>query len=371
MLPKFLKSLFALTFYERKGILFLWGLLILLIGYYWVDDYLIPKNNDASIELTELESIDYLQKEIRQTKEKLTQAKTILFQFNPNQLDEKGWEKLGFTRKQVRSILKYIDAGGHFYKPEDLLKLYVIDQQKYEQLQPFIILPERKQSKKHKKNCYRIVLIQSSAPVYDAFDMIKAVYYKKRENNYLYYSRSFTSSGQAETELERVKSLGFESAFIEKLPCDEHFYKITPKKKTKTFRPKLRPVVELNSADTSLLKTLTGIGSYYAKKIVDYRMRLGGFYSFEQLTEIYKLEHDVIDANRSVLSVDTTLIQKININTADKEQLKKHPYIKWQVANSIVLYRANHGKYKQLKDITQSVLVSDSLYKRLRPYLKK
>lgn len=45
-------------------------------------------------------------------------------------------------------------------------------------------------------------------------------------------------------------------------------------------------IVDLNKADTSILKRIPGIGSTLARMIVVYRQRLGGFYDVSQLQEV-------------------------------------------------------------------------------------
>jgi len=66
------------------------------------------------------------------------------FDFNPNTLNDEGWMKLGFSQKQVEIIRKYVDKGGIFLKKEDLKKLYVIDETKYADLEPYIRIEETK-----------------------------------------------------------------------------------------------------------------------------------------------------------------------------------------------------------------------------------
>ncbi len=94
--------------------------------------------------------------------------------------------------------------------------------------------------------------------------------------------------------------------------------------------------VELNSADTTRLKQLRGIGSGYAKMIVSYREKLGGFYKAEQLLEVYKFSDETYQKIKHQLQVDTTLIRKIKVNTATVKELKAHPYISYYQALSIV-----------------------------------
>lgn len=50
--------------------------------------------------------------------------------------------------------------------------------------------------------------------------------------------------------------------------------------------------VELNSADTTELKRLKGIGSVLSARIVKYRKKLGGFTSVEQIRNVYGLSDE-------------------------------------------------------------------------------
>ncbi len=128
--------------------------------------------------------------------------------------------------------------------------------------------------------------------------------------------------------------------------------------------------VFINSADTSELKKLYGIGDYYSMKIVEYREALGGFVSKSQLKEIWGLKSETLENLDSNLVLDQIEIRKININEASIDELKVHPYIFWKVANSIVKYRNQHGNYSNLNELKKSPLISDSLLNKLEPYLE-
>ena len=128
-------------------------------------------------------------------------------------------------------------------------------------------------------------------------------------------------------------------------------------------------IVELNNADSIQLLMIKGIGPYFANKILEYRSKLGGYYSKEQLLEIWNFDSLRFLSIKDEIRIDSINVFKLNINDADVNTLKSHPYMKWNIANSIVKYRDQHGDYKTIGDLKKIVLISDSTYIRIRPYL--
>ena len=137
-------------------------------------------------------------------------------------------------------------------------------------------------------------------------------------------------------------------------------------KSIKTDQP-----VELNTADTTLLKQLRGIGSGYAKMIVNYRTKLGGFYSKEQLLEVYRFPAETYAKIEHQLWVDTTYIQKIPINQFTIDQLKRHPYIRYFQAKSLYDNRLNkpEQRYNALEDLVEDRDVTPQFIAKIAPYL--
>lgn len=127
--------------------------------------------------------------------------------------------------------------------------------------------------------------------------------------------------------------------------------------------------IAINTADTTALKTLPGIGSRLANRIVSFREKLGGFYSVEQVAEVYGISDSVFQQIKPRLQCDPGAIQKININTAGIDELKAHPYIKYQVANAVIQYRLQHGNFQNRYDLKQVHLVSDHLLQKLEHYI--
>ncbi len=128
-------------------------------------------------------------------------------------------------------------------------------------------------------------------------------------------------------------------------------------------------IVDINEADTSAFIDLPGIGSKLAARIVNFREKLGGFYSIEQIGETYGLPDSTFQKLKASLRLSGS-VKKLNINTATKDELKAHPYIKWNLANAIVEYRNQHGNFKSLEELKNIVLMDETNFKKLVSYLE-
>lgn len=224
--------------------------------------------------------------------------KGALFNFDPNTLNEVGWQKLGIREKTIKTIQNFIKKGGGFKKPEDLKKIYGLKPNEYERLAPFI-------------------KIESS--------VIKA------------------------NEIAAEKAISESSV-------------------TRNFKPNYS-IIEINTADTTSFISLPGIGSKLAARIVNFRDKLGGFYSIEQVGETYALPDSTFQKIKQYLKLENTLVRKININTATVDELKAHPYIRYSLANPIVAYRNEHGSFSKVEDIKKIMVVTDEIYSKIFAYL--
>ena len=124
--------------------------------------------------------------------------------------------------------------------------------------------------------------------------------------------------------------------------------------------------IVLNTADTTQLKTVPGIGSYFARKVVQYGQRLGGYVSVDQLDEI---ENFPLDA-KEYLVIEDARPHKLNVNTLSLNDLKKHPYINFYQARAITDYRRLHGSIKSLQDLRLSKDFPQDAIDRLAPYVE-
>ncbi len=229
-------------------------------------------------------------------------AKYTLFAFNPNIATVEDLQKLGIVKFIAQRIVNYREKGGKFKIKSDLKKMYGLSEEKYEELEEYIQLPE-----------------------YQEFN---------QQNN-----QQNTSSTNENTLIK--------PAYITKKPTQFNF----------------------NTADTAQLKSIRGIGTVLAERIVKYRNSVGGFYAAEQLSEIYGLQPEVVTEllKYGILNGN---FSKININTADEAKLKAHLYIGYKLASVIIAYRNQHGNFKNSDDLLKIKLIDAVKVEKLKPYLE-
>lgn len=225
-----------------------------------------------------------------------------LFFFDPNTASAQELLRLGLKPWQVRSILKYRTHGGEFRKPEDFGKLYCISARQYKTLMSYIRI-----DKELFMPASKIVEKDPYEPVYTSKDTFPRQY---------------------------------------KISVGE--------------------TIDISSADTSALKTVPGIGSYFARKIVYYRNQLGGYVSVDQLDEISDFPLD----SKKFLVVKTVAVKRIDINNATLVQMKRHPYMGFFRARIIMNYRRDHGMIRNLEELADDKHFTHEAIKKLAPYVK-
>ncbi len=128
--------------------------------------------------------------------------------------------------------------------------------------------------------------------------------------------------------------------------------------------------LDINTADTSAYIALPGIGSKLAGRIVNFRNKLGGFYSIDQVGETFGLADSTFQKIRPYLRLGDSTVRKFNVNTVSVDELKTHPYIRWQLANAIVAYRQEHGAFTKIEDIRKVMAVTPADYKKFSRYIE-
>lgn len=124
--------------------------------------------------------------------------------------------------------------------------------------------------------------------------------------------------------------------------------------------------VYLNVSDTTQLKKVPGIGSAYARAIVNYGNRLGGYVDISQLMEIEGFPKESLE----YFELSPISVKKININRESVSKMKRHPYITFFMAKGIADHRRLNGP---ISDISQLKFIKDfspKVIEKLRPYVE-
>ncbi len=167
-------------------------------------------------------------------------------------------------------------------------------------------------------------------------------------------------------EYERLSP--FISIVAEQKIPDETVADAPEMKPVKTYTSRYS-VVDINLADTSAFISLPGIGSKLAARIVNFREKLGGFHSIDQVGETFGLPDSTFQKIRQYLKLENAAVKKININTATEDELKAHPYIRYGLAKPIVAYRKENGPFAKLDDLMKVMAVTEAIFKKIAPYL--
>ncbi len=129
-------------------------------------------------------------------------------------------------------------------------------------------------------------------------------------------------------------------------------------------------LTNINTANFDRLIKVNGVGKFYAKKIIELRQSLGGIVNMNQLLDLPYMDDEKLDILIKQFEIEPWDIKKMNINTSTIEELKAHPYVNYNVANSIVKMREQrNGEYKAIDEIKESLLIDDELFEKIKPYL--
>ena len=237
----------------------------------------------------------------------VTERQFETFDFDPNEADSTTLLRLGFPPFMVRGVYKYRAKGGRYHEPADVKRIPGMTNELWLRLASHIHIDKK----------YQYVTPEP---------------------------RSYS----------RPEPVVFEEP---QQPRDTILHPVKLQEGS---------VVALNEADTTALKKIPGIGSYYARRIVNYRQQLGGYVSASQLQEIEGMPEDI----GQWLTVDPSNIRRIDVNHATKNQLVRHPYLRVYRAQDIWNYRHNQGPLQSIDDLRSLPSFTEEDIERLRPYLE-
>lgn len=311
-----MKDLLALHRSERRGNLLLLVVVLAFAAHAtYVQWFAPPPDRDMQLMEQGLRQWLALRDSLDKAKDQasITAAQEA---FDPNDLDQQGWMAWGLSERQAAAVLRYKDGRGGFRSREDIARVRAIPAAVLERMEPFIVLPERLPQHERKA--------------------------RQREP---WPRRPEEPTTHPPSAVQRAP---------------------WPERAPEPLRP-----VEINTADSTALVRVRGIGPSFARAIIRYRTALGGFRSLEQLPEVYILSDkpDAVERIRTQLVVDTLMVEQIPINTCTVEELARHPYASWKLAKALLAYRSNHGPFRAVADIKGCHLIDEDTFRKLAPYL--
>jgi competence ComEA-like helix-hairpin-helix protein len=135
-------------------------------------------------------------------------------------------------------------------------------------------------------------------------------------------------------------------------------------------KPRIEFTVEINSADTFDLQRLRGIGPSFAKRIIGYRKRLGGYTRKEQLLEVFGMDSSRYSSVLPNIVVMADSVDRIDLNNVTFKELLKHPYFPFEVTKAIMIYRQKNKRFRSMDELRGIEGISDSSFRRMVPYLR-
>ena len=225
----------------------------------------------------------------------------------------------------------------------------------------------KKKSKSFKRKKYNCPKSKFNPNKYNSLDWQGLGLSKKQSDVVVSFSKRGLKSNE---DLKKIYVLPNELFLLIKDSTIYPIENISTKKEPDVVKNKLKKViVELNNASSDELIKIKGIGPYFSNKIIDYRDRLGGYIYKEQLLEIWKMDAEKYLRIEPFISVNNKSIRFLKINQIEFDDLKNHPYLNWNQANSIIKMRNQKGAYQKIDEIKESVLITEECFEKIKPYL--
>jgi DNA uptake protein ComE-like DNA-binding protein len=319
-----------------------------------------------------------------------------LFYFDPNKASFDDFIMLGLSERTANSICNYREKGGYFNQPSDLRKIYTLSKNDYERLQPYIqIVSRRGRSDKWKGRAgsghfndqeeQPTVAAKGERFEFDPnmvaeADLKRMALSSKLIKSWLNYRSKGGRFKRAE-DLGKLYSMDEGTlqsllpfvVIVQALPVAAAApapatYSGGTNQPAKVV-PKQYNTIDINQAEVAEWSQLPGIGDAYAKRIINFRQKLGGFVHIEQVKETRGLPDSIYQRAKPYLTVAGVSIKKVDLNTATQQELAMHPYFDGAQARMIIQYRERHGLFKAYKDLDKIAGLTPDWLSKVRPYV--
>lgn len=399
---KVIRTFFFFSKRERIGVAILLSILLVCILAPGV--YSFFKTEEA-VDFSEFDqAIALLNENLNENENSITNVATnsskdsntpiediVLFPFDPNGISKDSMRLLGIPERTVNIIANYRNKGGKFYNPQGFKKMYTLSPELYQKLKPYITIKSHGQSKPQfvnktyeKEAAPTNIKLSLFDPNQATIEELQTLGLSKKTSTTLAKFRSKGGKFYKKEDLKKVYGIS-ESQYqqleayinIPKKQVAENntpttYNNSTQRIATEKTSPKTslkKPIkIDINKATPEEWQSLYGIGPAYAKRITNFRAKLGGFSSIKQVAETYGIPDSTFQKIEAAL-LPSPIFRKIPLNSCDAKALSDHPYIRYQLANTIIAYRKQHGAYEKVEDLKEIGSLSEEVFERIGPYL--
>lgn len=301
-LPELLRKYFTFSRREYKATLALFLITIAVWCYPDIHLKLFPPKFDPQHLLAKVHELDALLLPYETQNSEFNPSfhdstfvnrNSELFSFNPNTISSDGFLKLGLSEKQIHTIQNYIAKVGEIKSKADFKKIYGITSTQYTQLEPYIDLPETRESasksKTHQKynpTLGRHIEINSADSL--ALDELPGIGmgYARRIIKYRNALGGFVDLNQL------MEVYGFRAGLLDSI---RPFLTLDPSKVTK---------LPMNTATIDQLKIHPYLRYKMANAIVNYRTQHGNFKTIDDMKNILIMTDEVFEKIKSYIYID-------------------------------------------------------------------
>jgi len=350
---------------ERRGIIVFLALSVLL--YLSVDAYLSHLQSTNKLSEKDKQAFMALINDHQQNKVEAYKARNYGGSLDPNRANQSQFINSGLKKEIAERLVNFREKGAYFNDRSDLTKVYGMDEDwLYSKQMDFQFPSQNAIDQKEGSGIDQLKDLQlfNFDPNVSSEENLLAMHLPASAVKGIISFREKYRPFQKPRDIYAVYTI--DSVLAEAIMP---FVEIENSAQESNLEDTVRGAISINQADTNLLKTVKGIGSYLAKSIVDYRDRLGGYYSVEQLQDLFAVDSSRFENIKNQLYCDTSF-QKLNINRAKEETLYNHPYISYKLARNIVEFRERMRLFKKPDELMNIELVDGVLFSKLAPYLE-
>ncbi len=352
----FWRNLTSFTKRERKGsLIFIILILATLLAGKFVPEYIEKKpwyiiEDSATVNLW-----------IKNIKK---QQELSLHKFNPNKVTIEELYDMGIPSSLASGWVKYIDAGGRFYRKTDLRKIYGMPDTLFAKLEPYAQIPKKQKDKyfyqeEPSRTGHKPGPLKEFDPnTFTKQKLIGAGIKPGIAENIINYRNA---GGNFKNKKDLLKIYAIDSSYFNRI---KSYLKLN----TEVEQIIKIDSVELNSASVEELMQLK-IKKSVAHRIINYRKLLGGFFTHQQLKEVYEIDSYTINKLHKSSWIDTLLIDQIEVNEVDEYELAKHPYLNRKSAEQIRKYRDFATEIESFDELFDLGIIEEQSMEKLRYYL--